>query len=94
MSISNETKERLKEEILKAAAREFLSEGYHSASLDKIIKISGGSKSKIYNYFGNKRVLFIRCIEYLCVQTLSPLNDIVVKSNTLKEVLFSLGSRI
>ncbi|MEI8632729.1 TetR/AcrR family transcriptional regulator [Vibrio sp. PP-XX7] len=54
MSISDQSRNVLKEQLLEAAASEFLEKGFSAASLDSIIKKAGGSKSKIYNYFGGK----------------------------------------
>jgi AcrR family transcriptional regulator len=52
-----------KEQILDAARRQFLREGFHDTSLDDIIRESGGSKSAIYQYFKNKEELFAAVVE-------------------------------
>jgi TetR/AcrR family transcriptional repressor of mexJK operon len=52
-----------KEQILAAAHRHFLRDGFHDTSLDDIIKQSGGSKSAIYQYFKNKEELFAAVVE-------------------------------
>jgi len=49
--------ERL-EEILRTAAREFATAGYERASLNRIIRTCGMSKSSFYHYFDSKAALF------------------------------------
>ena len=49
--------ERL-EEILRTAAAEFATAGYERASLNRIIRACGMSKSSFYHYFDSKAALF------------------------------------
>lgn len=44
--------------LLRAAAAEFARHGYTSASLNRIIRTSGLSKSSFYYFIGSKRALF------------------------------------
>lgn len=49
----------LRREALLDAAREvFLERGYAAASIDDVVKRTGGSKATVYQYFGNKEGLF------------------------------------
>lgn len=43
---------------MKAASEVFLERGFERASLDEIVRRSGGSKSTIYSLFGSKQQLF------------------------------------
>lgn len=45
-------------QIIKVATSEFLKYGYSAASLDRICKIAGGSKSTLYRFFPSKADLF------------------------------------
>ncbi len=49
--------ERL-EEVLRTAAREFVTAGYERASLNRIIRVCRMSKSSFYHYFDSKAALF------------------------------------
>lgn len=50
--------ERTKQKILNAAVGEFALHGPDGTTVDKIAKIAGVNKERIYNYFGTKRELF------------------------------------
>lgn len=50
--------EGTKQKILKAAISEFALHGPDGTTIDKIAKIAGVNKERIYNYFGAKRDLF------------------------------------
>ncbi|NUG52283.1 TetR family transcriptional regulator [Acinetobacter lactucae] len=50
--------EGTKQKILKAAISEFALHGPDGTTVDKIAKIAGINKERIYNYFGAKRDLF------------------------------------
>ncbi|HEY0975145.1 MAG TPA: TetR/AcrR family transcriptional regulator [Solimonas sp.] len=47
-----------REALLEAARAVFLERGYAAASIDDVIKRTGGSKATVYQYFGNKEGLF------------------------------------
>ncbi|CAG8999903.1 MAG: hypothetical protein CENE_01886 [Candidatus Celerinatantimonas neptuna] len=92
MSISDKSREILKNQLLDVAANEFMNHGFVAVSLDSIIKKTGGSKSKIYNYFGGKEGLFIECIRYKCNEILSPLKNLNInESDDLHKVLAQFG---
>jgi TetR/AcrR family transcriptional regulator, transcriptional repressor of aconitase len=57
--VSEEHKERRREEILAAAQRCFAEHGYEGATVAKLEKESGLSRGAIFNYFENKEALFI-----------------------------------
>ena len=47
-----------RQKLLETAAREFADAGYEQASLNKIIRACGLSKSSFYHYFSSKAALF------------------------------------
>lgn len=49
--------------LLAAAAREFAMAGFESASLNKVIRACGMSKSSFYHYFDSKQALFDHVID-------------------------------
>lgn len=51
-----------RDEIIKIARQQFLKNGFDGTSVDSIVDILGGSKSTIYNHFGNKEGLFAAVI--------------------------------
>lgn len=50
-------------DILKAARDLFLTEGYHRTSVDAVASKANVSKRTIYDYYGNKRALFLAVID-------------------------------
>lgn len=50
--------------ILKAALKEFASQGYDKASTDTISNNAGISKGSLFNYFTNKLNLYLYILEY------------------------------
>lgn len=63
-----ETFEKLPEEkkkkIIDACIDEFGSKGYINASTNNIVKNAGISKGTLFNYFGNKKNLFLYIVDY------------------------------
>lgn len=63
-----ETFEKLPEEkkkkIIDACVDEFGSKGYSNASTNNIVKNAGISKGTLFNYFGNKKNLFLYIVDY------------------------------
>lgn len=76
--------------LLQISCEMFLKHGYTRTSLDAIIACSGGSKSTLYRYFKNKRILFVTCIEYFCEEFVKKLQSIDVDTVSLKERLHAL----
>src|SRR5688572_26630215 len=52
------------EETLQKATNLFWLKGYNGTSMDELTKITGLSRSSIYNSFGTKHSLFIQCLNY------------------------------
>jgi AcrR family transcriptional regulator len=57
--VSEEHKERRREEILDAAKRCFAKHGYEGATVARLEAESGLSRGAIFNYFENKEALFV-----------------------------------
>lgn len=59
-------KDFVKEQILRAAYREFRKEGFQNASLRRIAKDIDASTGIIYSYFSNKDELFSQLVQPAC----------------------------
>ncbi|MHA3056094.1 TetR/AcrR family transcriptional regulator [Acinetobacter sp. ANC 4633] len=70
--------EGTKQKILNAAVIEFAKHGPDGTTIDKIAKIAGVNKERIYNYFGAKRDLFDAVLrnELVKVAKLVPIQSI------------------
>jgi len=56
--------EEKRERIINAALKDFAKRGFKYASTDEIIKNANISKGSLFNYFGNKKNLYLYLIEY------------------------------
>lgn len=59
-----------RQKIIDACIEEFSLNGYEKASTNSIVKKAEISKGTLFNYFGNKRDLFLYIFEY-CVENLT-----------------------
>jgi hypothetical protein len=58
------------------AADLFLKRDYDGVTIDRVVRLAGGSKSTVYSEFGGKCGLFISSIETLCCESNEPLTRI------------------
>lgn len=73
------------ERIYEAAINEFTRQGYKNASTNNIVKASGISKGALFNYFGNKRNLYL----YIVKRSLGVLEkDLLLNSKGLSSDMF------
>ncbi len=79
------------EQIRSTATELFLRDGYDSVSLDKIVRIVGGSKTNVYNHFGNKEGLFVAIVKGLCEDLLASFVTIDVSNLSVEKGLRSLA---
>jgi AcrR family transcriptional regulator len=61
--------------MLDAAKAVFIEQGYGSATLDDVIRRSGGSRATLYKQFGSKEGLFAAIISDICAGIVAPLGD-------------------
>jgi TetR/AcrR family transcriptional repressor of nem operon len=52
------------DKVLQSATKLFWLKGYNGTSMDELTKVTGLSRSSIYNSFGDKHSLFIKCLDY------------------------------
>ena len=60
--VSEEHKQRRREEILAAAQRTFARYGYEGATVARLEEETGLSRGAIFNYFPNKEALFVELV--------------------------------
>jgi AcrR family transcriptional regulator len=61
--------------MLEAAKAVFIEQGYGAATLDEVIRRSGGSRATLYKQFGSKEGLFAAIIAEICSGIVAPLAD-------------------
>lgn len=61
--ISEEAKEKRKDDILQAALECFSTKGYYASTVDDIVSASGLSKGAVYNYFKSKEEIFLSLLQ-------------------------------
>jgi AcrR family transcriptional regulator len=79
------------EQIRATATDLFLKHGYGGVSVDEIVRTVGGSKTNVYNHFGNKEGLFVAVVQRLCEDLLASFVTVDVSALGLEEGLRSLA---
>jgi AcrR family transcriptional regulator len=77
--------------MVEAAYKLFTEKGYMSVSVDDIIKISGGSKSSLYKYFGDKEGILKAVIGSLAEKMLREFHFEYDSSKSPREALTRIG---
>lgn len=78
------------EQALSKATDQFWAFGYEATSLQDLLKITGLSKSSLYQTFGCKHDLFLKCIEYYQKQKLNYLLTAMESYPTAMEFISAL----
>jgi TetR/AcrR family transcriptional regulator len=74
------------ERVLTAALAEFADQGYHQASLNRVVAQAGIAKGSLYQYFPNKEGIFAYIFQYALKVVRRTLT--AVKEGTLEENFF------
>lgn len=85
--------EARRQAMLDAAAQLFFEMGYERASVNEIVRRSGGSLTTLYQLFGNKEGLFEAMIQDRCTALLEPLAAPDLPARPAREALTALGCR-
>lgn len=81
------------EQIIAAATRLFLDNGFDGASMDDIATAAGASKQTVYSHFGSKEELFSQVIATRC--NAHQLNDeLFDQQRPVREVLWELAEHL
>ncbi len=78
-------------DMVEAAYSLFMEKGYASVSVDDIIRVSGGSKSSVYKYFGNKEGILKAVVEALADDMLREIRLEFPSGGTIREALTRIG---
>lgn len=70
---------------LEAATQQFWAVGYEATSLQDLLKSMSLSKSSLYQTFGNKHELFIRCLEHYQQSMVDKLREKLDNSSSVKQ---------
>ena len=80
----------IEENILSAAFELFGEYGYKEADMKKIAKKAGIAVGTLYNYYSNKKELFIKVFEMSWKNTFSRLDDMYMENLSPKEKMRNL----
>jgi TetR/AcrR family transcriptional regulator, mexJK operon transcriptional repressor len=86
--------DKLRAEILKAAAEVFFEAGYAGARIEAVIERVGGSKRAIYSHFGGKKELFEALVLEAASQALEALSPTEIAGLNLEGTLLAFGQRV
>lgn len=83
--------QKRRDAMVEAAYKLFTEKGYMSVSVDDIIRISGGSKSSLYKYFGDKEGILKAVIGSLAEKMLREFRFEYDSSKSPREALTRIG---
>lgn len=81
-------------DVLKKITDLFWEKGFHDTSIDDIVSISNVSRSGIYGTFGDKKSLFIKCIDYYKEFISDPVVDVLNKDDSDLESIIEYFDQI
>ncbi|MBP0725211.1 TetR family transcriptional regulator [Bacillus sp. RG28] len=85
--ISEELKEKRKQQILEAAERVFIRLGYEPATLKDIVEETGMSRGWIYLYFQTKEEIFLALMEKFDQGNFQAINELLQNSHKIWPVI-------
>lgn len=83
--------ERRRQAMMEAAYDLFIEKGYGAVTVDEIIQRSGGSKSSLYKFFGNKEGILGAVIEALANEMLGEIQVGALPNRSVRESLEQIG---
>jgi AcrR family transcriptional regulator len=89
--LSNTAGMKRRKAIVEAAYSLFIEKGYESVSVDDIIRVSKGSKSSLYKFFGNKEGILKAVIESLAEEFLREIHLEFPSAKTPRETFNRIG---
>lgn len=89
--LPNTAGKKRRDAMIEAAYKLFIEKGYMSVSVDEIIRVSRGSKSSLYKYFGNKEGILKAVIESLAEHMLREIHFEHDSGRTPREALERIG---
>jgi len=80
-----EKQKKRRDSILNSATNYFARYGYCAADMEKIARAAGVGKGTLYNYFGNKDSLYLKCVEHHFESALSYIDSRTSGSKTVED---------
>jgi AcrR family transcriptional regulator len=80
-------------QILDAATKVFIENGYGAATIDLVVSRAGASKATIYSFFGGKEGLFTAIIEERAERVLAALPHVGIDHVDVRTTLTEIGRR-
>jgi AcrR family transcriptional regulator len=80
-------------QILDAATKVFVENGYGAATIDLVVSRAGASKATIYSFFGGKEGLFTAIIEERAERILAALPHVGIAHVDVRSTLTEIGRR-
>jgi AcrR family transcriptional regulator len=77
-----------------AAHSLFVAKGYAAVSVDEIVRVSGGSKSAVYQLFGGKKELLAAVTESLAAKMLSEMDITPAGGMSVRDSLHAIGLKL
>jgi len=79
------------EQVIDAATRLFMEQGYGATSMDAVAKLAGVSKATLYAYFASKEALFDEIIGRACLRHSETLSRPGIEQEDLRATLTQIG---
>jgi TetR/AcrR family transcriptional repressor of mexJK operon len=89
--LTNTAGQKRRRAIIDTAYRLFTEKGYESVSVDDIIRVSKGSKSSLYKFFGNKEGILKAVVKSLADEFLREIHFEFPSAKTPREALNRVG---
>jgi TetR/AcrR family transcriptional repressor of cmeABC operon len=83
-----------RQKILQAAKTVFIEQGYANASINEIVRLSGGSLGTIYRFFGNKLGLFEAFFQQMTEDVFSHFETQVLRQGDIETNLICFGRQM
>ena len=80
-------------QILDAATKVFVENGYGAATIDLVVSRAGASKATVYSFFGGKEGLFTAIIEERAERILAALPHVGIDHVDVRSTLTEIGRR-
>ncbi len=81
-------------QVLEGARTVFLRDGFEGASVDDIARQAGVSKATLYNYFPDKRILFMEVAKAECVRQETATDEMIAMNAAPEKALRTAAERM
>lgn len=82
-----------RQHILAVATELFLEKGFSAASTSELLRRTGGSKTTIYSYFGDKAGLFTAVVDEMLVDSVSLLGSLDLAELGVRDALMEIAEQ-